>query len=434
MFDNLSKRLSSIFDKLRGRGALTENDVTDALREVRIALLEADVALPAVKFFIEQVKATAIGEQIIKSVTPAQMVIKIVHDELIRFLSHPQEELYIRTYPPTIFLMIGLQGSGKTTMSGKLAFLLKEKKKKVLLASLDIYRPAAQKQLEIIGQAIAVDTLKIIPQERPKEIARRALDAATAYDVLILDTAGRLHIDQDMMTELQQIKEITQPHEILLVVDALSGQDTVRTANAFNETIDGITGICLSRIDGDSRGGAALSLRYCTERPIKLMGIGERPQQVIQFSAKRLADRILDKGDIIGLVEKASEMMTQQEQAKSIARMQKGIFTLDDLGKKIQQIESMGGVKSFLDYIPGIRGMKQQMHDKIDKTNFKQQLAIISSMTLEERNHPNILNASRKRRIAKGSGTSVQAINRLLQQFLQMQKVFKQMKGSKLLS
>lgn len=428
MFDTLSKRLTGIFDRLRGRGALTENDVTTALREVRVALLEADVALPALKSFIERVKAKAIGEEILQSITPTQMIIKIVHDELVALLSHPQQSLFLRSAGPTCFLMVGLQGSGKTTMCGKIAFLMKERKKKVLMASLDTYRPAAQQQLAIIGASLGVDTLEIVPDERPLAIAQRALQAMPHYDLLILDTAGRLHVSSDMMEELIQIKALTSPHEVLFIADALSGQDAVRTAQAFHEAVP-ITGVCLSRVDGDGRGGAALSLRYCTQCPIKLMGTGERPQQVMPFDAQQIADRILDKGDIIGLVEKAAQVLDQQEQERALKRLEKGIFTLDDLASRIRQIEKMGGIKGVLEFIPGIRGFKDQLQGRINQANFKHQLAIISSMTPQERRQPSILNASRKRRIAQGSGTSVPEVNRLLQQFTQMQKMMKQMKG-----
>ncbi len=327
--------------------------------------------------------------------------------------------------------MAGLQGSGKTSMSGKLAFLLKEKKKKVLLASLDIYRPAAQRQLELIGQSIGVDTLEIVPGQPPLEITKRALAFLPRYDILILDTAGRLHIDQELMSELQAVKALANPNETLLVADALSGQDTIQIAKAFQEAV-GLTGICLSRVDGDGRGGAALSLRYCTQCPIKMMGVGELPHQVLPFDAKRLADRILDRGDVIGLVEKAAKLINAQEQEQELKRLQKGVFTLDDLAKKIKQIESMGGIKGILDFLPGVRGLKQNMQGHIEKANFKRQLAIISSMTLQERRLPTILNASRKRRIAKGSGTSVPEVNRLLDQFQQMQKLFKRFKGKRL--
>ena len=428
MFETLGKKIGDVFQRLKGKGVLTESDVLVALREIRVALLEADVALPALKSFIEHVKEKAIGENVLKSITPVQMVIKFVHEELISLLSHPDQELKLRKNEPTIFLMVGLQGSGKTSMSGKLAFLLKERKKKVLLASLDIYRPAAQHQLEVIGRSIDVPTLEIISGQSPLDIAKRSLTLLPRYDVLILDTAGRLHIDQELMGELQDIKALTKPHEILLVADALSGQDTVRTAQAFQEDV-GLTGICLSRVDGDGRGGAALSLRYCTGCPIKVMGVGELPPQVVPFEAQRLADRILDRGDVVGLVEKAAKLMNTQEE--DLKRLQKGVFTLEDLAKKIKQIEAMGGIKGILDFLPGVHALKQNMQGHIEKTNFKRQLAIISSMTVKERRLPSILNASRKRRIAKGSGTSIPEINRLLDQFQQMQKMVKQFKGKR---
>ena len=430
MFQNLSQKLLGIFDHMRGQGALTEEDITSALREIRIALLEADVALPALKEFIESVKKEALGERVLKSLTPAHVMTKIVHDHLIELLSHPNEKLYLNSHGTTCFLMVGLQGSGKTTMCGKLAYLLKERNKKILMASLDIYRPAAQHQLELIAQSLGVDSLSIVPDEKPLSIAQRALAVMHSYDVLILDTAGRLHIDQDMMDELKQIKTLCHPHETLFVADALSGQDCVHTAKVFQEAVE-ITGICLSRIDGDSRGGAALSLRVCTQRPIKLLGTGERPSQVMLLDPEKIADRILDKGDILGLVTKATEAISKEEQDKTLRRLEKGIFTLEDFADKIKSVEKMGGVSQLLEMIPGMQSIRAQVQDKLSQNPFKKQLAIISSMTRKERSQPDILNASRKRRIAQGSGTSVQEINRLLQQFQQMQKMMKQMRGFK---
>lgn len=430
MFHNLSQKLLGIFDRMRGQGSLTEDDITHALREIRIALLEADVALPALKEFIENVKKAALGEEVLKSLTPSHVITKIVHDHLIQLLSHPNEKLYLNHHGPTCFLMVGLQGSGKTTMCGKLAYVLKERHKKILMASLDIYRPAAQRQLELIAQSLGVDSLPIIADEPPLSIAQRALNAIHSYDVLILDTAGRLHIDQEMMTELKDIKTMCQPHEVLFVADALSGQDCVHTAKIFQEEVD-ITGICLSRIDGDSRGGAALSLRVCTQRPIKLLGTGERPSQVMLLDPEKIADRILDRGDILGLVEKATEAISKEEQDKALRRLEKGIFTLNDFAEKIKSIEKMGGVSQLLEMIPGMQSIRAQVQDKLSQNPFRKQLAIISSMTPQERYQPHILNASRKRRIAYGSGTSVQDINRLLQQFEQMQKMMKQMRGFK---
>jgi signal recognition particle subunit SRP54 len=427
MFENLSKRLMGIFDGLRGKGVLSEEDVSAALREMRMALLEADVALPAVKALMEEVKSRAIGERLLKGITPVQGVIKIVHEALIAFLTHPKEALELRTSPPTVILMVGLQGGGKTSMCGKLGFFWK--KKKVLMASLDVVRPAAQHQLALIGQSIDVDTLDIVAQESPLAIAKRALIKARGYDVLLLDTAGRLAIDEPMMQELRDLKALTSPHEIFLVADALSGQDVARTALAFHEAL-GITGMCLSRVDGDARGGAALSLRHVTQQPLKWMGTGELPHQGLPFDARRLADRILDQGDIIGFVEKVTRTANLEEEERSMQRLQRGIFTLDDFAKKLKSIESMGGLEGLLDYLPGMQSMKDKLGPQIHPSQLKRQSAILSSMTKKERAQPHLFNASRKRRIAKGSGTSVPEVNRLLTQFEQMQKMLKMMKGS----
>jgi signal recognition particle subunit SRP54 len=428
MFGNFSQRICGIFDKLRGKGVLTESEISSALRDMRMVFLEADVALEVIKPFMAAVKEKALGEAVLKSITPDQMIIKIIHDELICLLSHPKESLYISSVGCTIYLMVGLQGSGKTSMSGKLAELLKNQQKKVLMASLDIYRPAAQEQLSLIGKSISVDTLAIVHDEKPLTIATRALAASHAYDVLILDTAGRLHICSEMMAELVKIKEIVTPHEILFVGDALSGQDMIRVAKIFHENLN-ITGSAVSRVDGDSRAGAVLSLRFCTQCPIKLMGMGELPHQAMVFDAKRIADRILDKGDIVELVNRAAQSFTQKEQETHLRRMQKGLFTLDDLAQKIRQIETMGGLSSILNLLPGVHLFKEKLEDRMQKANLKKQLAIISSMTKKEKTRPEILNGQRKRRIALGSGTSVPEVNRLLQQFGQMQKAVKQMKG-----
>jgi signal recognition particle subunit SRP54 len=425
MFESLGRRLSDIFDQLRRKSGLTEADVTAALRHIRIALLEADVALPAIAALLDDVKSHVIGTQVLKSIAPDQMIIKAVHEGLIRLLDHSDQNWIMGRKKPTVFLMAGLQGSGKTTMSAKIAWLFKDRK--VLMASLDIYRPAAQKQLEILGQSISVDTLPIIEGQAPQDIARRALLAAESYDLLIVDTAGRLHRDAEMMQELRSIKDLIHPDEVLLVIDALSGQDGLTTAKEFHQDI-GLTGVGLSRVDGDGRGGVALSLRHATGCPIKVMGMGENPSQVMLFEAKRLADRILDKGDIVGLVEKAQVLAETVNQEAQMKRMQKGIFTLEDVSTHLKQLESLGGLKGVLGFLPGMRGIKDQLEQHPDRANFKQQQAIISSMTLTERRRPELLNASRKRRIALGSGTDVAAVNRLLEQFFQMQKMMKSLK------
>jgi signal recognition particle subunit SRP54 len=425
MFESLGRRLGDIFDQLRRKKGLTEADVTAALRHIRIALLEADVALPAITALLDDVKAHVVGTAVLKSIAPDQMIIKAVHEGLIRLLDHSEQAWILGHKKPSIFLMAGLQGSGKTTMSAKIAWLFKARK--VLMASLDIYRPAAQKQLEILGQSINVDTLPIIEGQAPLDIARRALLAAESYDILIVDTAGRLHIDDTMMQELHAIKELIQPDEVLLVIDALSGQDGLTTAKHFHQNI-GITGVGLSRVDGDGRGGVALSLRYATGCPIKVMGMGEHPSQVMLFEAKRLADRILDKGDIVGLVEKAQVLAESVNQEAQMKRMQSGIFTLEDVSTHLKQLESLGGLKGVLGFLPGMRGIKEQLEQHPDRANFKQHQAIISSMTPTERRRPELLNASRKRRIALGSGADVAAVNRLLDQFFQMQKMMKSFK------
>ena len=422
MFESLGRRFSDIFDQLRRKSGLTEADVTTALRHIRVALLEADVALPAIAALMEDVKNHVIGTQVLKSISPDQMVIKAVHDALIRLLDHPQQAWILGPKKPTIFLMAGLQGSGKTTMSAKIAWLFKDQK--VLMASLDIYRPAAQHQLEILGQAMGVDTLPIIEGQKPMDIARRAVDVGSNYDILIIDTAGRLHVDEAMMHELREVKQYLHPDEVLLVMDALSGQDGLHTAQRFHQDI-GITGVGLSRIDGDGRGGVALSLRQATGCPIKVMGMGENPSQVMVFDPKRLADRILDKGDIVGLVEKAQHLVEMADHESQMKRLQQGVFTLEDVSRHLKQLESLGGLKGLLGFLPGMRGLKDQLDQNPDRADFKKQQAIISSMTVLERRRPELLNASRKRRIALGSGTDVPSINRLIAQWSQMQKMMK---------
>jgi len=430
MFNQLSDRLAGIFDRLRGRGALSEADVTAALREIRIALLEADVALSVVKTFIEEVREKAIGQDVLKSVTPGQMVVKIVHDHLIALLDHPDSALNLAATPPVVILFVGLQGSGKTTMTAKLAYLLSQKEnKKVLMASLDVYRPAAQKQLEVLGQSIRVNSLPIIPEEKPAAITKRALQTARleGYDILLLDTAGRLSIDAPLMEELDTIKALSKPQEILFVADAMTGQDAVNVAATFHERLN-LTGIALSRIDGDARGGAALSIRAVTGRPLKFLGTGEKPEHVERFHAERIAGRILGMGDIVSLVEKAAESIDRDEMEKMTARLQKGTFTLDDMASQMKQLTKMGGMGTLLNFLPGMGQIKEKLteNDMAEKL-IKHQTAIISSMTRQERIKPQILNASRKRRIAVGCGRPVQEINRLLKQYEQMSTMMKRM-------
>lgn len=433
MFDGLSSRLSSVFDKLTRRGALSEADVSEAMREIRIALLEADVALPVVKDFVAKVKERAIGQDVIKSVTPGQMVVKIVHDALVEMLGGDDQEsaLNLAVVPPAPILMVGLQGSGKTTTSGKIARLLTTRdRKKVLLASLDVYRPAAQHQLAVLGQQLGVDSLPIIAGQMPVDIARRAMDEGRkgGYDVVILDTAGRLHIDQELMAEVAAVRDVVTPSETLLVTDAMIGQDAVTLAREFNEKI-GITGIVLTRIDGDARGGAALSMRAVTGRPIKLLGVGEKLDALENFHPDRIAGRILGMGDVVSLVEKAAQHIQQEDAEKMAAKMLEGRFDLEDMLSQFQQIKRMGDIKGLLGMMPGIAKMKKQISEaNIDDKVIGRQEAIILSMTKKERQNPDLIKASRKRRIAAGAGVDVAAVNKLLKQHQQMADVMKQMK------
>ena len=421
MFDSLSSKLGAVFDRLRGRGALSETDVIDALREVRQAMLEADVALPVVKDFIAKVRERAVGHEVLKSVTPGQQVVKIVNDCLVDALGGAGVvPLNLNAPSPIPFLMVGLQGSGKTTSSGKIALRLATRdKKKVLLASLDTQRPAAQLQLQLLADKAGVGSLPIVPGQSPLEIARRAMDTARreVYDVVLLDTAGRLAIDQELMDEVKAIRAITQPVEVLLVVDAITGQDAVNTARAFNEAV-GITGIVMTRMDGDARGGAALSMRSVTGAPIKLTGSGEKLDALEDFHPERVASRILGMGDIVGLVERAAENIDRDEAEKMAKRMMKGQFTLEDYAGQLKQISKMGSLSGILGMLPGMGKMKAQLEGaNLDAKLFKRQQAIISSMTVQERRQPEILKASRKKRIAAGSGVTVADVNRLLKQF-----------------
>ena len=429
MFTGLSDRLNGVFDKLTRRGILTESAVDETMREIKIALLEADVALPVVKKFIANVKEKAIGEQVIKSVSPAQMVVKIVHDELVSLLGTSQP-LKLIPQKQNVILMVGLQGSGKTTSSAKLAKRLQKDGKKVLLASLDTYRPAAQEQLAELGLQHRLSVLPIIAGQQPLDIAKRALETARQemVDVLILDTAGRLHIDTEMMDEIVAIRNKTQPVETLLVVDALIGQDAVNVAEQFNQKI-GITGTILTRIDGDSRGGAALSMRSVTGMPIQFLGVGEKADALEVFDAKRIADRILGMGDVVGLVETAMEKINQDEARKTAERMMSGQFDLNDMLAQMRQINNMGDIKGIMKMIPGLSKMQKQIESaNIDNKVIKRQEAIILSMTPYERKHPDILKAARKQRIAAGAGVQVSDVNRLLKQYEQTATIMKQLK------
>lgn len=434
MFQSLSDRLSGIFDGLTGRGALSENDVNAALREVRRALIEADVSLEVVRGFIEQVRDRAVGAEVTKSITPGQQVVKIVNDELVRVLGTEAAPLDLKASPPVAIMMVGLQGAGKTTATGKIAKRLKEKQnKKVLLASLDTRRPAAMEQLKVLGEQIGVDTLEIIAGQSAVEISKRAQKEAKlgGYDVLFLDTAGRTHIDEELMAETAEIKAATNPHEILLVADALTGQDAVNLARSFDERV-AITGIMLTRIDGDGRGGAALSMRAVTGKPIKLLGTGEKLEDLEDFHPSRVADRILGMGDIVSLVEKAAETVSQEEAAKMAQKMKKGVFDLDDLKNQLLQMKKMGGMGGLMGMMPGMGKMKKQLAGaNVDEKMFDRQVAIIQSMTKKERATPALLNASRRKRVAAGSGTSVQEINKLIKMHRQMADMMKKMSKGK---
>ncbi len=431
MFENLTGRLGSIIDKLKGRGALTEADVKAALREVRIALLEADVALPVVKDFITQIQEKAIGQEVLRSISAGQMVVKIVHDALIEFLGQEVVDIELRATPPVVILMVGLQGSGKTSMTAKLGnYLTKKQKKKVLMASLDVYRPAAREQLQTLGQQCHIETLSIISDEKPLKITERALTQARleGYDVLILDTAGRLHIDQDLMNEVVAVRKLSNPAEVILVADAMTGQDAVTIAKEFDDKV-GATAIALSRIDGDARGGAALSMRAVTGKPLKLLGTGEKPDQLELFHPDRIATRILGMGDVVSLVEKAFETVDQEEAEKLAKQMQKGEFDFDSLEAQLLQMNKMGGLSSLMGMIPGVNKFKDKIAQAgIDDRFVQRQVAIIRSMTKHEKKDARLINGSRKRRIALGSGTSVQDVNKLLKQFRDMSDMMKRMK------
>lgn len=431
MFESLSNRLSGIFSGLTRRGALSEKDIDAAMREVRIALLEADVALPVVKDFVKSLKEKAVGAEIIKNVNPGQMVIKLVQDHLEELLGSETAELNFRAAPPVVILMCGLQGSGKTTSSGKLAKRLQEKDhKKVMLASLDTQRPAAQEQLEVLAGQAQVESLPIVKGENAVTITKRALKEAklTGVDVLILDTAGRLHLDDELMDELIQVRDLAKPAESLLVADALTGQDAVTIAREFHDKI-GVTGIILTRVDGDGRGGAALSMRQVTGQPIKFMGIGEKLGEFEPFHPKRIAGRILDMGDVVSLVERAAETVNEEDAQALAAKMQAGIFDFNDLDKQLNTMKKMGGFGSLMKMIPGMGKLQGQLDGaNLDDGVMDRQQAIIRSMTKKERENPKLLNGSRKKRIALGAGVEVPEVNKLIKAQQQMQTMMKKMK------
>lgn len=428
MFDNFSNKITKIFDGISGKKHISEDDLNTTMREIRIALLEADVSLPIAKDFINKIKEEALGQQVVKSVSPGQMIVKIVNDELVKLLGSEKSGINFSTKPPVVILMAGLQGAGKTTTSGKLALLLKNKKnKRILLASLDTYRPAAAEQLKILANKIEVDIDEFDESKSPVFLAKKAYAKAKefSYDALILDTAGRTHIDERMMDEIVEISKETEPTETLLVVDAMIGQDAVNVAKNFGEKLN-LTGIVLTRLDGDARGGAALTMKAATNCPIKFIGVGEKLHELEEFNPDRIASRIVGMGDVVSLVEKAQEVMDEKEMEKAKKKLEKGSFDLDDLLSQIRNMKKMGGLSSIIKFMPGAGKIREHMGKMGDIENeVKIQEAMILSMTKKERQKPDILNSSRKRRIAEGSGTSIQEINRLLKKYKQMQKMMK---------
>ncbi len=434
MFDSLSEKLGGILDRLTRRGALSEADVDAALREVRRALLEADVALDVARAFTDNIKKQAVGVEVMKSVTPGQLVVKIVHDQLVATLGADSQGIDLAAAPPVAIMMVGLQGSGKTTTTAKLARRLTDRqKRKVLMASLDVRRPAAMEQLAVLGREAQIDTLPVVAGQQPPQIAKRALEAARlgGYDVVLLDTAGRTTLDDEMMNEAAEVKRAANPHEVLLVADALTGQDAVNLARAFDQRV-GLTGIVLTRVDGDGRGGAALSMRAVTNKPIKLIGTGEKLDALEEFDPARIAGRILGMGDIVALVEKAAANIDAEKAMRAAEKMRKGKFDLADLREQLQQMQAMGGMGGLLGMMPGVAKMKAQIANAgLDDKLVKRQMAIIDSMTPQERRNPDILKASRKKRIAAGSGTTPEYINKLLKMHRGMADMMKAMGGAK---
>ena len=434
MFENLTEKITSAFNKLKGKGLIDEASLSDALREIRIALLESDVSISVAKDFINRVREKSLGKEVIKSISPGQMVIKIVNDELTELLGSESYEVNLKSKPPALVLMVGLQGSGKTTSSAKLAnWIEKNKSKKVMMASLDIYRPAAQEQLITLGNQNGIHVLPKQDNKKPLEILKLAKKEAEKndFDVLILDSAGRNHIDEKMMKEIKEISKFTNFTEILFVSDSLTGQDAVNTAQSFSEKLD-LTGIILTRLDGDGRGGAALSMKETIKKPIKFIGIGEKLDDFEVFHPDRIANRILGMGDVVTLVEKASEQIDKDEAEKLQKKILKGRFSLVDYAKQLDKKKKMGGIQGFLKYLPGMTGLKEKVEQSVENNDiFKKQKAIISSMTKKEKSYPDIVKASRKLRISKGSGTSVQDINKLLKQFKKMSQMMKKMGKNK---
>ena len=430
MFDNLSDRLTNTLKKLRGQGRITEDNIKETLREVRMALLEADVALPVVRDFIEHIRERAVGTEVMQSLTPGQVLIKIVRDELVKIMGEACEELNLNVRPPAVILMAGLQGSGKTTTVAKLARWLKERKKKaVLVASADVYRPAAIDQLKTLAQEIGVSFFPSDPSQDPVTIAKDAVKQATlqSVEVVIIDTAGRLHVDADMMKEIQHLHEALNPVETLFIVDSMTGQDAVNTAKAFNEALP-LTGVVLTKTDGDARGGAALSIRHVTGKPIKFLGIGEKTAALEPFYPDRVASRILGMGDVLSLVEQVERSVDRKQAEKLAQKLKKGKgFDLEDFREQLQQMQKMGGLTSLIEKLPGMGNLPQGVKSQVNDKDMRRLEAIINSMTPHERSYPDIIKGSRKRRIAIGSGTQVQDVNKLLKQFSQMQKMMKKM-------
>ena len=429
MFESLSERLGGVFDRLRGRGALNEADVREAMREVRVALLEADVALPVVRTFIDKVTEQAVGQSVLKSITPGQQVVKIVNDALVEMLGSEASDLELAVTPPAIIMMVGLQGSGKTTTTAKIAKRLTEKdRKKVMMASLDVNRPAAQEQLAILGEQTGVSTLPIVAGQQPVDIAKRAMQAAKlqGFDVLILDTAGRLHVDAQLMAEMKAVADVATPAETLLVVDSLTGQDAVNVAKNFSEQVP-LTGVILTRMDGDARGGAALSMRAVTGKPIKFVGTGEKLDGLDVFHPGRVAGRILGMGDVVSLVERAAETIQQDEAEALAAKMAKGQFDMNDLRAQLQQMQRMGGLGALAGMLPGMKKLQGAASGMDDRILVRMD-AIISSMTKKERTKPELLQAKRKIRIASGSGTTVQEVNKLLKMHQEMSTAMKKIR------
>ncbi|MDF7776748.1 signal recognition particle protein [Sphingomonas sp. AOB5] len=431
MFESLSERLGGVFERLRGRGALTEADVRTAMREVRVALLEADVALPVARDFVEKVTEKAVGHEVLRSITPGQQVVKIVHDALVEMLGPDTAELNLGVTPPAVIMLVGLQGSGKTTTTAKLAKLItKSEGKKVMMASLDVNRPAAQEQLAVLGTQTEVATLPIVKGQNPVEIAQRALSAAKlqGFDVVMLDTAGRLHVDQALMDEMKAVADIAKPQEILLVVDSLTGQDAVNVASSFSAQVP-LTGVVLTRMDGDARGGAALSMRHVTGKPIKFAGMGEKLDAIEPFHPKRVAGRILGMGDVVSLVEKAAASIEAEDAERMASRLAKGQFDMNDLRGQLAQMRKMGGIGALAGMIPGMKKAQQAMaNGAVDERILLRMDAMIGSMTPKERTKPELINAKRKIRIAKGSGTTVQDVNKLMKMHLEMQTAMKRLK------